>query len=70
MDAKQKKSALKRLRKVEAAFWKAESDISNLTELIQPLFDEEIVVCPSTDGAIITTDHGEIGFVRDVLNAL
>ena len=65
-----KNKVIRRLDKVESAFWKAESDVSALAEIVQPLFEHEIQVCMSSDGATITDDNGEIGFVRDFLNAL
>lgn len=68
MDKINKKKALKALEKAEREFWKAESNVSALAVFIQPFFDEEIIVCMSTDGVAITTEDGEIGFVRDFLN--
>jgi len=70
MDKSEKKKAIRKLEKAESAFWKAESDISSLADIIQPFFKQEIKVCMSSDGATITDDSGEKGFVRDFLNAL
>lgn len=65
-----KKKVIRRLDKAESAFWKAESDVSALADVIQPFFVQEIQVCMSSDGATITDDTGEIGFVREFLNTL
>ena len=45
----------------------AESEISDLNKFIQPFFEEEVTVCWGTDGAAITNDKGEIGFVENFL---
>ena len=58
---------LKKLNLAEKNFSKAEMKVSELSNSLQPFFDEEIVICMSTDGAVITTDKGEIGFVRDFI---
>lgn len=65
-----KKRAIKRLDKAESAFWKAESNVSALADIIQPFFEQEIQICMTSDGATITDNSGEKGFVRDFLNAL
>ena len=70
MDKIQKEIALKRLNKAESDFCKAESKISALADIIQPYFKQEIQIVMSTDGAAITDNDGEMGFVRDFLNAL
>jgi hypothetical protein len=70
MDKLEKNKAIRKLEKAESAFWKAESNVSALADIIQPFFEQEIQVCMSSDGATITDDSGEKGFVRDFLNAL
>lgn len=70
MDLKEKKKHIRRLKKAERLFWKAESDVSSLADIVQPYFNKEIYIVMSTDGATITDDDGEIGFVKDFLNAL
>lgn len=70
MDKKMKTKQLKRLNKLEAEFWKAESNLGTIADIIQPHFEQEIQIVMSTDGATITDDTGEIGFVRNFLNAL
>lgn len=70
MDLKEKKKHIKRIEKVESLFLKAESNVSALSDIIQPHFDKEIQIVMSSDGATITDDNGEIGFVKDFINAL
>jgi hypothetical protein len=61
---------LKKVKKSEALISKANSDLSDIANDIQHLFDEEIDVNWSTDGAVITTENGEIDFVSTFLNGL
>lgn len=70
MDLKQKKAILKKVKKFESDFWKAESNVSTITEFIQPFFSQEITVVMSSDGMAITDDSGEIGFVQSFINDL
>lgn len=70
MTPKEKAIILKRLNKAELLIAKGESDIGALAEFIQPLFDQEISVTPSTDGATITDENGELGFFIEFLNSL
>jgi len=70
MTEAEKQSALKKLRKAELAFYKGEAEVSKLSGIIQPFFEQEISVCMSTDGAVITDDSGEKGFVSAFLLSL
>ncbi len=70
MDLKEKTKQLKRLKKLEEKFLAAESSLGKMANVIQPYFEQEIQVCMSTDGAIITDDTGEIGFVKNFLSDL
>lgn len=65
-----KRKVLKKLNSGENNFSKAEMEISNLGKFIQLFFEEEIVVCMSTDGAVIINSNGEIGFVRNFINEI
>lgn len=70
MKKQEKIKALKQLRQAEYAFYKGEEEISKLYRIIQPYFEQEIKICMSTDGAVITDDTGEIEFVSRFLNDL
>lgn len=59
---------LKKVKKAEELINKANGDLSAIANDIEHLFDEEIDVLWSTDGAVITTKNGEIGFVSYFLN--
>lgn len=66
----EKQKALKQLKKAEFVFSDAEMQVSKLCKIIQPFFDQDIKICMSTDGAVITDDSGEIEFVSVFLNGL
>ena len=70
MEKTEIKKALKSLKKAQHAFYKGEEEISKLYSIIQPFFEQEIKICMSTDGAVITDDSGEIEFVSVFLNGL
>jgi hypothetical protein len=70
MDDKKKKMILKKVRKFENEFRKAELNVSSITDFIQPFFEQEVTVLMSNDGMAITDDNGEIGFVEDFINSL
>lgn len=70
MKQSEKNKILKIVNKAESLIRKGESDLSGLAEIIQPLFDEEINVTWSTDGAIVVNSRGEIGFFTQFLNEL
>lgn len=65
-----KNKLLKKLSKAESLILKGESDLSCLSEYIQPYFDEEINVTWSTDGAVIVGEEGEVGFLGDFIKKL
>lgn len=56
--------------KAESLILKGQSDLSTLAEIVQPLFDQDISVIWSTDGARVTDDNGELGSFEEFLNAL
>jgi hypothetical protein len=58
-----KAKILKRLERAEKMISKGNSELNDLANEIQHLFDEEISVCWSQDGALVTNDNGEIGFL-------
>ena len=64
------KKALKQLKRAEYLFIEAETEVGKLSQIIQPFFEQEIKICMSTDGAVITDDSGELAFVRVFLNGL
>lgn len=70
MEAKEKQKILKRMEKAESLILKGQSDLSTLAEIVQPLFDQDISVIWSTDGARVTDDNGELGSFEEFLNAL
>lgn len=70
MEAKEKQKILKRMGKAESLILKGQSDLSTLAEIVQPLFDQDISVIWSTDGARVTDDNGELGSFEEFLNAL
>lgn len=70
METKEKQKILKRMEKAESLILKGQSDLSTLAEIVQPLFDQDISVVWSTDGARVTDDNGELGSFEEFLNAL
>jgi hypothetical protein len=64
------KKALKQLKRAEYLFIEAETEVGKLSQIIQPFFKQEIKICMSTDGAVITDDSGELAFVSVFLNGL
>lgn len=70
MDKKEKLKLIKRIEKAERLIRNGESDLSTLAEYIQPLFQREVYVTWSTDGAVVVDDDGELGFLVEFINAL
>lgn len=46
--------------KAECMMIKAEGAISALSQYVVDHFEQDVIVAPSTDGAMITDDNGEI----------
>jgi hypothetical protein len=61
MTEKEKKKIIARVKRAESLIMKGESELSCLAEVIQPLFDQEVFVTWSTDGAMVIDDSGELG---------
>jgi hypothetical protein len=70
MNKRDKNKILKRLHKAEGLIRAGESDLGVLSDIIQPLFEREVLVTWSTDGAIVTDEDGELGFFIHFLNDL
>lgn len=70
MEKVEKQKILRRLRKAENLILKGQGNLSALSEIIQPLFEQEITVVWSTDGARVTDDNGELGSFVEFLNDL
>lgn len=70
MEKVEKQKILRRLRKAENLILKGQGNLSALSEIIQPLFVQEITVVWSTDGARVTDDNGELGSFVEFLNDL
>lgn len=65
-----KQRILKEMKKAEELILKGQGRLSALAEYIQPLFEQEIMVVWSTDGAMVTDDNGELGAFKDFLDDL
>tara|TARA_R110000822_G_scaffold281490_1_gene403188 strand:- start:348 stop:560 length:213 start_codon:yes stop_codon:yes gene_type:complete len=70
MTKREKEILIKKIDRAESLFWKAESQVSELGNHVQQFFDEEIIVCMSSDGAMITNDNGEIQTVKDFISGI
>lgn len=70
MKQSEKNKIIKQVNKAESLIRKGESDLSCLAVIIQHLFEEEINVIWSSDGAVVVNSHGEVGFFVHFLNEL
>ena len=56
-----------KVEKAELNYLKALSNIEALAEYVQPFYEYEIDVSPSTDGAMVTDTDGELWTVKHTL---
>jgi len=60
-------SIRRKVDKAEEKYLIALSNIEALAQYVQPFYEQEICVTPSTDGAMITDNNGELWTVRSTL---
>lgn len=70
MNQKEKNNIIKQIEEFEAAFSKAESNISALANYVESYFDEEITTLCTTDGVAIVDNDGNQTFLKDFIESL